>query len=163
MLRLEYSRQTVSASWLLIPWLPGLDLFKASLTLFPGNLTIWCSDWNILGKLSQSLVVDVLASQRCLANSRYNDVKLWISQFMKFIYGKTRPHPDAFYTPIVNITSPHYNFTCPQWLLPAFGRWADVNMMHWSPIFFRLPLEWLRDAKRAWLLQGCMQWKKFTK
>ena len=50
----------------------------------------------------------------------------------EFVFGIISPHPDAFYKPNVKITSPHWNFTCPQWLLPAFGRWAGVNVMDWS-------------------------------
>ena len=54
-------------------------------------------------------------------------------------FGITSPHPDAFCTPNVKITSPHWNITCPQWLLPAFGRWAGVNVMDclkiWSAKF----------------------------
>ena len=52
------------------------------------------------------------------------------SQCTKFISVITSTHPDTVYTSIVKITGPHWNFTCPLWLLPAFGRWADVNIMH---------------------------------
>ena len=51
-------------------------------------------------------------------------------QSTKLILGITSPHPDVFYKPYIKILieNPHWNFTCPQWLLPAFGRWAGVNV-----------------------------------
>ena len=58
-----------------------------------------------------------------LASSR------WPLQSTKFVFGITSSHPNAFYKPNVKITSPGWNFTCPQWFLPAFGRWPGVNVM----------------------------------
>ena len=49
-------------------------------------------------------------------------------QSTKFIFVKTSPHPDAFYIHNVKITSPQWNITCPQWLLPAFGRWVIQDL-----------------------------------
>ena len=66
---------------------------------------------------------------------------LWwesISQSTKFIFEITSPHSDALYKPNVKITSPHWNLTCPQWLLPAFGRW--VVWMLWTVSDWWIPL-----------------------
>ena len=71
-----------------------------------GNLTIIGSDNGLLPAQCQAII-----------------------QSKKFIYGITSPHLDAFYNPFN--TSPHWNFTCPQWLLPAFGRWAGVIVVDW--------------------------------
>ena len=43
----------------------------------------------------------------------------------EFHFGITS-HPDAFYKSNIKITSSHWNLTCPQWLLPAFGRCVCV-------------------------------------
>ena len=53
-------------------------------------------------------------------------------QSTKFICGITSPDLDAFCKLNIIITSPHWNFTYPQWLLPAFGRWVGVNVVDCS-------------------------------
>ena len=70
----------------------------------------------------------VLLSTRALLIGLYN------TTVRKFISGITSPHPDAFCKPNVKITSPHINFTCPQWLSPVFGRRAGVNVVDWYNI-----------------------------
>ena len=66
----------------------------------------------------------------CLAREKQWAHAFHALQSTKFILGITgSPHPDAFYKPNVKITSPHWNFTCPPWLLQAFGRWVGVNVV----------------------------------
>ena len=74
----------------------------------------------------------------------WNDVTMVVTHYAlhnqstKLIFGITSPHPDALCEPNVKITSPHWNFTCPLWLLPAFGRWAGVSVVDWPFFWFAL-------------------------
>ena len=78
----------------------------------------------------------------CMLTKLLSDWKRSMQQSMKFVLGIISPHPDTFYKPNVKITNPHWNFTCPRWLLPAFGRWAGVNVVDCAMIPFPKLGDW---------------------
>ena len=85
--------------------------------------------WNHLAVLLVIWIYLLCPPLKALSTISYTDRRTkWNQQSTKFIYGITSPHPNAFYKSNVKITIPHWNFTCPQWLLPAFGRWVGVNV-----------------------------------